>query len=45
MAEVKVQGLHRVAVRDDKGKPGTSQVEVSCRRMRVRPPVGNRSAN
>ena len=40
MAEVKVQGLHRVAVRDDKGKPGTAQVEVSYRRMTVRPPVG-----
>ena len=40
MAEVKVQGLHRVAVRDDKGKPGTAQVEVSYRRMTVRPPIG-----
>ena len=40
MAEVKVQGLHRVAVRDDKGKPGTAQVEISYRRMTVRPPVG-----
>ena len=28
MAEVKVQGLHRVAVRDDKGRPGIAQVEV-----------------
>ena len=40
MAEVKVQGLHRVAVRDDKGKPGTAQVEVSYRRKTVRPPIG-----
>ena len=40
MAEVKVQGLHRVVVRDDKGKPGTAQVEVSYRRLTVRPPVG-----
>ena len=40
MAEVKVQGLHRVAVRDDKGKSGTAQVEVSYRRMTVRPPIG-----
>ena len=40
IAEVKVQGLHRVAVRDDKGKPGTAQVEVSYRRMTVRPPIG-----
>ena len=40
MAEVRVQGLHRVAVRDDKGKPGTAQVEVSYRRMTVLPPIG-----
>ena len=40
MAEVKAQGLHRVAVRDDKGKPGIAQVEVSYRRMTVRPPIG-----
>ena len=40
MAGVKVHGLHRVAVRDDKGKPGTAQVEISYRRMMVRPPIG-----
>ena len=40
MAEVKVQELHRVAVRDDMEKPGTAQVEISYRRMTVRPPVG-----
>ena len=40
MAEVTVQGRHRVAVRDDKGKPGTAQVELSYRRMTVRPPLG-----
>ena len=40
MAEVKVQGRHRVVVRDDKGKPGTAQVEISYRRMTVRPPIG-----
>ena len=40
MAEVKVQGLRRVAVRDDKGKPGIAQVEVSYCRMTVRPPLG-----
>ena len=40
MAEVKVQGLHRVAVRDDKGRPGIAQVEVTYRRMTVRPPIG-----
>ena len=30
----------RVVVRDDKGKPGTAQVEISYRRMTVRPPIG-----
>ena len=40
MAEVKVQGLHRVVVRDDKGKSGIAQLEVSYRRMTVRPPLG-----
>ena len=40
MAEVKVRGLHRVAVRDDKGRPGIARVEVSYRRMTVRPPIG-----
>ena len=40
MAEVKVRGLHRVAVRDDKGRPGIARVEVSHRRMTVRPPIG-----
>ena len=32
MAGEKVQGLHRVAVRDDKGKLGSTQVEISYRR-------------
>ena len=40
MAEVKVRGRHRVAVRDDKGRPGIAQVEVTYRRMTVRPPIG-----
>ena len=40
MAEVKVRGLHRVVVRDDKGRPGIAQVEVTYRRMTVRPPIG-----
>ena len=40
MAEVKVGGLHRIAVRDDKGRPGIARIEVSYRRMTVRPPIG-----
>ena len=39
MAEEKVRGLHRVAVRDDKGKLGSTQVEISYRRMTIRPPI------
>ena len=39
MAEEKVRGLHWVAVRDDKGKLGSTQVEISYRRITVRPPI------
>ena len=39
MAEEKVRGLHRVAVRDDKGKLGSTQVEISYRRITIRPPI------
>ena len=39
MAGEKVQGLHRVAVRDDKGKLGSTQVEISYRRLTIRPPI------
>jgi len=39
MAEEKVRGLHRITVRDDKGKLGSTQVELSYRRMTIRPPI------
>ena len=39
MAEERVRGLHRIAVRDDKGKLGSTQVELSYRRMTIRPPI------
>ena len=42
MAEEKVRGLHSVAVRDDKGKLGSTQVELSYRRMTIRPPIAKR---
>ena len=42
MAEEKVRRLHRVAVRDDKGKLGSTQVELSYRRMTVLPPIAKR---
>ena len=38
MAEEKVRRSHRFAVRDDKGKLGSTRVELS-RRMTVRPPI------
>ena len=31
--------MHSVAVRDDKGKLGSTQVELSYRRMTIRPPI------
>ena len=31
--------MHRIAVRDGKGKLGSTQVEVSYRRMTIRPPI------
>lgn len=36
MAEEKVRGLHRIAVRDDKGKLGSTQVDLSYRGMTIR---------
>ena len=42
MAEEKVRGLHSVAVRDDKGKLGSTQVELSYRRMILLPPIAKR---
>ena len=42
MAEEQVRGLHSVAVRDDKGKLGSTQVELSYRRMTIRPPIAKR---
>ena len=42
MAEEKVRGLHSVAVRDDKGKLGSTQVKLSYRRMTILPPIAKR---
>ena len=39
MAEGKVRELHRVAVRDDKSNRGSTQVEISYRRMTIWPPI------
>ena len=43
MAEERVRGLHSVAVRDDKGKLGSTQVELSHRRMTILPPIAKRT--
>ena len=40
MAEVRVQGLHAVEVRDGKGRVGTATLELRYRRIRVLPPIG-----
>ena len=42
MAEEKVWELHRIAVRDDKSNRGSTQVEISYRRMTIRPPIAKK---
>ena len=39
MAEVRVQGLHRIQVRDPKGNPSEAVLEIRYRRIRVLPPI------
>lgn len=38
--EVLLKGVHRVEVRDAKGRIGTARVELRYRRLRVLPPIG-----
>lgn len=40
MQETRLKGVHRVEVRDGKGRTGTALVELRYRRIRVLPPVG-----
>ena len=40
MAEVRVQGLHRIQIRDRKGNPSEAVLEIRYRRIRVLPPIG-----
>jgi hypothetical protein len=40
MKEVRVQGLHRIQVRDEKGDPSEAVLEIKYRRIRVLPPIG-----
>lgn len=40
MAEVRVQGLHRVEFRDERGQPCKATLEIRYRRIGVLPPIG-----
>jgi hypothetical protein len=40
MKEVRVQGLHRIQVHDEKGNPSEAVLEIKYRRIRVLPPIG-----
>jgi hypothetical protein len=40
MAEVRVQGLHRIEFRDARGERCEAQLEIRYRRVRVLPPIG-----
>ena len=40
MKEGRVQGLHRIQVRDEKGDPSEAVLEIKYRRIRVLPPIG-----
>ena len=40
MQEVRLKGVHRVEVRDAKGRIGTARVELRHRRVHVLPPIG-----
>ncbi len=42
MDEVRVKGLHRIEVRDKKGNPSQSILELRYRRLRILPPVGKK---
>ena len=39
MKEVRVQGLHRIQVRDEKGDPSEAVLGIKFRRIRVLPPI------
>jgi hypothetical protein len=40
MEEVRIQGLHRLQVRDEKGDQSEAVLEIKYRRIRVLPPIG-----
>lgn len=40
MEEQRVKGVHRIEVRDGKGKPSTATLEIKYERIKVCPPIG-----
>ena len=40
MKQAPVRGLHRVQVRNKQGDSSTAVLEIRCRRMVIRPPIG-----
>ncbi len=40
MEEQRVKGVHRIEVRDNKGKPSTAVLEIKYEKIRVCPPIG-----
>ena len=44
MAEVRVQGLHRIEFRDVHGQRCEAQLEIKYRRIRVLPPIGKQKS-
>ncbi len=40
MKQARVQGLHRVQIRNKRGEFSTAVLEIRCRRLVVRPPIG-----
>ena len=40
MEEQRVKGVHRIEVRDGKGKPSTAVLEIKYERIKVQPPLG-----
>ncbi|MGF6969486.1 hypothetical protein OKW43_006581 [Paraburkholderia sp. WC7.3g] len=43
MEQVKVKGLHRVEIRDAKGRPATVTLELRYQRITVLPPIGKQN--
>ncbi len=43
MARTRVRGVHRIEVRDTKGRIGTASVELRYRRLHVLPPIGKQT--